>query len=96
MGNRSIPLGLLGQPLETILTLPGFDKLKFIPCLRAALTPPVSVENVSLVAVHSTLGEARDGNVVPGPLQKYFNDNNTLRGTISAEDITALARILKH
>ena len=53
LGFASIPLGLIGRPLEAILNLPGFNQLQNLALLKAALTPPVSVESVGLVAASS-------------------------------------------
>jgi hypothetical protein len=55
-GNVAIPLELLGKPLETILSLPGFSSLKNLPCLKAVFTPPVSVDNVAAVGIISVAG----------------------------------------
>ena len=38
------------RPMEAVLNLPGLNKLRNLPLLRAVFTPPVAVENVAVVA----------------------------------------------
>ena len=83
------------RPLEVFLNLPGFNQLKNFPFLKAAFTPPVSVENVSIVATCSALGSVIElTKPETSHLQKYLSDMKSLNGTISAEDITALASVI--
>ena len=86
-GGVSIPLGLIGKPLESILSCPGFNQLKNVPFMKAIFTPPVSVESVGAVAVASAAGL---------PMQTDFTDADTgaLHGIISAEKITELNKLL--
>ena len=39
--------------MEAILNIPGFNQLRNLPLLKAALTPPVAVEHVGTVAAAS-------------------------------------------
>ena len=71
--------------MEAILNVPGLNKLRDLPFMRAVLTPPVSLESVSLVAVATAIG------LYPDP--KVNNDKyNGDQGIISAVDISSLAR----
>lgn len=45
-----IPLGLVGKPLEMLLSLPGISNLKNIPGMRAVLARPLDVNTVGRVA----------------------------------------------
>ena len=51
----TIPLWLIGKPLEVILRLPGFNKLKYIRGLRAIFSQPLSVEAVGDVIAHAAV-----------------------------------------
>jgi nucleoside-diphosphate-sugar epimerase len=55
-GTMTIPLHLLGKPIETILKLSPFDKLKYLPYMRAIFETPISVDCVGRVAAGSALG----------------------------------------
>jgi uncharacterized protein YbjT (DUF2867 family) len=66
VGSLSLPLGLVGRPLEMLLQMPGFNNLVHLPGMRAALTPPVSVEDVGLVAAAAAAGRGAPAGVGPG------------------------------
>jgi nucleoside-diphosphate-sugar epimerase len=55
----SIPLGLLGAPLEALFTLPGLDQLQHkLPVIgKLVCSPPVSVHHVAQTAVMAATGE---------------------------------------
>lgn len=65
----SIPLWILGKPLQTVLTLPGFSELQNLPGMKAVLAPPVSVEDVGTVAAAAAAGalDGTDGNILDVP-----------------------------
>ena len=86
-GGLTIPLGVVGKPLETILSCPGFNQLKNVPFMKAIFTPPVSVESVGAVAVASAAGI---------PLQTEFTnvDTGAIYGIIPAEKITELNKLI--
>ena len=79
---------MLYSPLEQVLSCPGFNKLRHLPFLKAVFTPPVAVDNVAKVAASSALGISlkNDQNFA-----KFLDQNNRLRGSLNAEDITYIA-----
>lgn len=58
----TIPLQLLGKPVETILQLPPFNKLKTLPYMRAIFETPISVDDVGKVAAGAALGLINQNN----------------------------------
>ena len=86
-GGLTIPLGIVGKPLEAVLNCPGFNQLRNVPFMKAIFTPPVSVESVGAVAVASAAGI---------PLQTEFTnvDTKALHGIIPAEKITELNKLI--
>ena len=76
----TIPLWLLGKPLESILSLPGFNKLKYIPGLRGVLSRPLSVEAVGDVIAHAAVY-----NTSILPPDATFNWKTT--GVLNVDDI---------
>jgi len=52
----SIPLGLVGKPMEAVLTCFPFNQLQRLPGMRAVLAPPVAVEHVAAVAAAAAVG----------------------------------------
>ena len=55
-GGMTLPLGIIGRPLQAVLDLPGLRNLHRLPGLRGLLLPPVAVEDVGLVAAAAALG----------------------------------------
>jgi len=54
----SIPLGLLGRPLEALLSRSPFSQLQHVvPGMQAVLAAPVSVEHVAAVAAAAAVGD---------------------------------------
>jgi hypothetical protein len=48
------------RPLEAILSIPGADKLRELPGMRAVLAKPISVDCVGAVAAAASLGVLDD------------------------------------
>ena len=62
VGNISVPLGLVGKPMETVLRLPPFPTLQSnLPFMKAVLVPPIKVEAVGAVAAAAAMGETPSG-----------------------------------
>jgi len=63
-----LPLGLIGYPMKTVLSLPGFNSLQNLPGMKAVLSPPVCVEHVSAVAAAGALGglDVKSDRIVSG------------------------------
>ena len=58
----SLPLGLVGRPLEVLFRLPPFPALRTaLPGGLAILAPPVPVEAVGTVAAAAAMGETPSG-----------------------------------
>lgn len=55
----SIPLGLIGAPLEALFSLPGLNQLQHkLPVIgKLACSPPVNVHDVANTAVKAAMGE---------------------------------------
>jgi uncharacterized protein YbjT (DUF2867 family) len=81
VGSTSVPLGLLGKPMQVVLSMPGVKELQNLPGMKALLTPPVSVDDVGLVAAAAAV-----------PKDTLGED---LNGIISADSITAWADKLR-
>ena len=73
VGSASIPLGLVGTPMELILNLPGFNKFKDLPGMKAIFTPPVGVETVAKAAALAATGKLNDedANILDVNLMNY-------------------------
>ena len=55
----SIPLQLVGAPLEAVLSCSPFSRLQHVlPGMRAVLAPPVSVQHLAAVAAAAAMGES--------------------------------------
>lgn len=74
VGNASIPLGLVGKPMELVLDLPGFNKLKDLPGMKAIFASPISVETVASAAAIAAAGVLNDENtnILDVNLMKYY------------------------
>ncbi len=74
VGSASIPLGVVGKPMELILNLPGFNKLKDLPGMNAVLTSPIGVETVAKAAALAATGQLNDenANVLDVNSMNYF------------------------
>ena len=84
VGSFSLPLGLLGRPMEVLFRLPPFPTLRqTLPGIQAILAPPVAVEAVGSVAAAGALGDER---VKAG--------EGAREGVVSVDDIARLARIV--
>lgn len=66
-GSASIPLSVIGSPLESVLALAPTQSLAGIPLAGAAFVPPVSVKKVAKAAVSA----ATDPAVPPGPMDVW-------------------------
>jgi len=74
VGNLTIPLGLVGKPLETVLRIPPFPTLKStLPFVQAILVPPVKVEAVGAVAAAAALGETPSGILNVDEINRIYN-----------------------
>jgi len=78
VGTVSIPLGLLGKPLEYFLSLPGAGSLQNLPGMKAIFALPLPVESVGLVAAAAAMGK----------------EGISLTGVLSIPDIKAAALML--
>lgn len=85
----AIPLWLLGKPLESILSLPGFNKLKYIPGLRGVLCRPLSVDVVGDVIAHAAVYNT---SILP-PDATELNWKTT--GILNVDDIFQYSEILR-
>ena len=53
----SIPLGLIGKPLEVLFSLPGLNQLHKLPIIgRLAFSPPVNVHDIAKASVLAATG----------------------------------------
>ena len=79
VGSVSLPLALVGKPMEILFRLPPFPSLRnALPGGLAILAPPVSVEAVASVAAAAALQEGDQAMIKAGVL--------------SVDDIVGLAR----
>lgn len=85
----AIPLWLLGMPLESILSLPGFNQLKYIPGLRAAFSRPLSVDAVGDVIAHASVYNT---NIIP----LDTSQNWKTAGILNVDDIFQYSRDLRN
>ncbi len=82
VGSVSLPLGLVGRPMELLFRLPPFPTLRqSLPFIQALLAPPVAVEAVASVAAAGAMGDER---VKAG--------EGAREGVLSVDDIVRLAR----
>jgi hypothetical protein len=60
--------------MELVLDLPGFNKLKGLPGMKAIFTSPISVETVASAAAIAAAGVLNDENtnILDVNLMKYY------------------------
>jgi len=84
VGSFSLPLAVIGRPMELLFRLPPFPSLRQrLPGTQALLAPPVAVQAVAAVAAAGALG---DGRVKAG--------EGAREGVVSVDDIVRLARMV--
>jgi hypothetical protein len=59
--STSIPLHLLGRPLEFILRLPLLNQLQHLPLLGCLFVPPIDREVVADVLIRGVTGQLPQG-----------------------------------
>lgn len=82
VGPITIPLGLLGRPLETIFSFPFVKSLRDLPGMKAILATPISVDCVGAVAAYAALA-------TPEEKEKI------LKKIMTVDDMVSLTRSLK-
>eukprot|EP00607_Mallomonas_marina_P010045 CAMPEP_0182419654 /NCGR_PEP_ID=MMETSP1167-20130531/4060_1 /TAXON_ID=2988 /ORGANISM="Mallomonas Sp, Strain CCMP3275" /LENGTH=218 /DNA_ID=CAMNT_0024594687 /DNA_START=134 /DNA_END=790 /DNA_ORIENTATION=- len=82
VGPVTLPLGIVGRPLQSLLSLPGASTLQSLPGMKALLASPLPVQEVGLVAAAAAAGR-KDLSL-------------SLSGVLRVEDIQLLAKMLSN